>query len=110
MDIKSIREFTSFNIGDFEATIIKKFQKLYPPNFSSQFQIDDIDMRKGAVHGMSNAWKQRSMYNNPDRIERDVGIKYITDNDMLSIPEVKAIYDIKSSEQWIYQNHEYIFG
>ena len=105
MDIKSMKDLTPFNSSDFEAYIISKFQEFYPPNYSSQIYIEDIDMRKGAVHGMSNAWKQRSMNDNPDKIERHSGIKNITEEDMLSIPEVSAMYNIKRSDGWIYQKH-----
>lgn len=107
MDIKSIGKYTPYSSNDFEAVIIKKFLQSYPPSFSSQLNYENIDIRKGAVHGMSNAWKQRSMHDNPDRLERDNGIKNVTEMDMLSIPEVQAMYDIKRSHAWLFQEYSH---
>ena len=110
MNLESLRKFTPFSSNDFEAYIVSKFQQFYPPNYSSRMYIEDIDMRKGAVHGMSNALKQRSMNDNPDRIERNSGITMITEQDMLCIPEVKAMYNIKKSDTWIYQKHPHLLN
>lgn len=107
MFIHSIGGFTKFNEEDFEAYIVKMFQRFYPPQFSYRMRVDDVDISKGAVHGMSNAWKQMSLLDSPDKMERENGVKYVSETDMLEIPEVKALYDIKKSKSWLYQDHNY---
>jgi hypothetical protein len=107
MDIHAIGEFTNHSIQDYQASIIEMFQRIYPPRFSSYWNIEDIDISKGAVHGMSHALKQRSIYDTPEKIERENGIQHLSESDMLSIPEVKTMYAIKSYKAWIYQDHNY---
>jgi lipoate-protein ligase A len=87
----------------FKQEIVERFMKVYPPRFSHTISIDDHDLTKGIRHGMSYGLSQKSFKDTPDRmnIREELEVVTIDDNQMLEIPEVKHIFEIRNSTSWL---------
>lgn len=87
---------------DFKYQLIDNFIKKYPPKFSNKITIDNHDLTKGIRHGMSFGLSQRSFKDTPERMNlyEEINIIDIDDKDMLEIPEVKHMFDIRNSYIW----------